>query len=441
MIFDRQLNDAERRQSVVNLYWFSSVNGFAYACVGETMMQLLAVSINAPDAAIAAIGIFLYVGFICLPLGKSTAARIGAARCEGWFWMLRNAFALLLASSAFIARAGHAAAATVVLLIGGFGFYGCRAAANVMQNPLIGEFARPGERSRIIGNTNGQFWSTGLAAYALIAFLMARCESTWTLVCIIAAGSCIGVWSSIYLMRIHETENLRRSARKPVLPDVRRLLADRGFRHLLYAGSSLNLAAMLILPATVIMLKKGFGVSDGAAVLWGLVRSAGAAAGGFATGPLGRRFGPRKEMIWSMAAMFVIAACWGVLPYDAPRSALYAAWFALLLVDGLARVTFEGALQHYFIAKTDAELRFSGSIALFTIMGAVAGSVGLVISKVLFGIAGRGGATAAPGAAAVSAYHVYFLMLFAFLPLIAFVIRLVPLPEELRALARARRPG
>lgn len=439
MIFNRQLTDAERRHSVGNLYRFTSVNGFAYACVGDTMMQLLAVSIKAPDAAIAAIGIFLYVGFICLPLGKSTAARIGAARCEGLFWMIRNVFALLLASSAFIARAGHLRLATIVLLAGGFGFYGCRAAATVMQNPLIGEFTRTEERSKIIGNTNGLFWLTGLVAYALIAFFMARYESVWTLVGIIGVGSCIGVWSSVYLMRIHETENLRSSARKPVLPDIKRLFADRGFRHMLYAGSSLNLAAMLILPATVIILKKGFGVSDGAAVLWGLVRSAGAAFGGFATGPLGRRFGPRKEMIWSMAAMFILSACWGALPYDTPRAWLYVAWFALLLVDGVARVTFEGALQHYFIAKTEPELRFSGSIALFTIMGVVAGSVGLVISKALFDFVGRGGATSVPGATAVSAYHLYFLLLFAFLPLIAFVIRLVPLPEEMRSLDHSRR--
>ena len=156
MIFDRPLSAEERRASLRRIALFSLVNGVSYVCVGETIMVLAAVRLGwlgCPDAVTAAIGTMLYVGFALLPLGRFLAARWGAARSSAGAWVARNGFALLIAAALVWAR-GRPTLASAMVLVGAFGFYGCRAAAVVLQGPLYGEAATAEGRSRALGLFN-----------------------------------------------------------------------------------------------------------------------------------------------------------------------------------------------------------------------------------------------------------------------------------------------
>lgn len=444
MILDRPLTAGERRDSVRNLYKHTCINGSAYACVGEAMMILLAVNLGCPDSVSAAIGAMVYVGFACLPLGRIVTARIGAALCSSVFWMIRNVCALFIASAFFWVKAGHPTIGTITILLGAFGFYGCRSAAVVIQQPLVGEFALEEDQSRIIAARDGLFYVfEGVAYVGIVLFLWARggtvpsaasgisLSNAASLAWIMGIGSCLGIWSSYYLGRLHESNTLRDGARKPVRHELRELLGIPSFRKLLFAGSAMNVYAMLVVPASMLILKRGYGVSDFSAILWSFAQIAAGGLGAFLTGPLGRRIGPRKEILWAYGTMAGIAIGWIALPPDAPFAVHAAAWLLLFFLCGFCKGFGESALSHYFLLDTPARLRISGSTLLYTSMGLCAGLIGLGISTTLLSLIGAN--EAAAGAPALRAYRIYFCCLLLLLSGIVFPYRLTPLTPAQRA--------
>ena len=211
MIFDRPLTAEERRASLRRIALFSLVNGVSYVCVGETIMVLAAVRLGCPDAVTAAIGTMLYVGFAMLPLGRFLAARWGAAKSSAGAWIARNGFALLIAAALVWAR-GRPMLASAMVLVGAFGFYGCRAAAVVLQGPLYGEAATAEGRSRALGLFNALFYVGMAAGLAGVLAAMSRAGGTAALVGIVCVGSAFGTWSSWFLGRAHESATLRDGA-------------------------------------------------------------------------------------------------------------------------------------------------------------------------------------------------------------------------------------
>ena len=438
MIFNRPLTADERKDSVRNLYIFNIINGGSYVCVGELIMILLAVDIGCPDVIVAALGTMLYLGFLMLPLGRIVAARIGAAKCDALFWCIRNFCALLFATSAIWAYHGHMTAAFVTVLLFSFGFYGCRAAGAVLQQPLTGEIALPEERAKIIGVGGGLFWASATAGLlCIIAALFLRKDAHGAfpslLVSIICIGSILGIISSVFLARIHETDVLRESSRRPIMPDLRRLFRLDPFRRLLVSTIALNLASMLLVPTMLLVLKRGYGLSNLEASLWSVAQWGAAIVGAFVTAWAGRRYGPRREMIVSYQALLFLCAIWIFLTWWGNTSAtvtLGILWIICLFMGGLTRMVMESAVTHYYLTVTDPDLRISGSLVLYTAMGAAAGIIGITISSVLMLWIGRNGATATPGPTALLAYRNYFIVLFALLTAaMPLVLRLVPLPE------------
>ena len=435
MIFDRPLSAEERRASLRRIALFSLVNGVSYVCVGETIMVLAAVRLGCPDAVTAAIGTMLYVGFALLPLGRFLAARWGAAKSSAGAWVARNGFALLIAAALVWAR-GRPTLASAMVLVGAFGFYGCRAAAVVLQGPLYGEAATAEGRSRALGLFNALFYVGMAAGLAGVLAAMTRAEETAALVGIVCVGSAFGTWSSWFLGRAHESSALRDGARKPVRADLREVAADRAFRRHVAACCCLNLALMLVQPASVIILKRGYGATDLQAMLFAASGYVAAVFASWANGPLARRFGPRKEMIAAYAVTLGLCLFWMLLPDGSaasPGAGLAALWTAGFFAQGLSRTVMENSIGHYAISVVEPRLRISASTVLYTAMGAIAGLVGLSLSSILMAIASAGGATAAPGPAALAAYRGYFLSALLLLgPLAVFVWRVVPLPEEVR---------
>ena len=108
--------------------------------------------------------------------------------------------------------------------------------------------------------------------------------------------------------------------------------------------------------------------------------------------------------------------------------ALAAAWVALFFALGLSKALCENAMLHYAVSCVEPRLVVSATTTLYLATGLVAGVAGLALSALLLGRAAAGGATAAPGPAALAAYRGYFLaVLCLLLPLGALVWRILPL--------------
>ncbi|MBQ9727769.1 MAG: MFS transporter [Kiritimatiellae bacterium] len=436
MIFDRPLTAEERRVSVRRLALYNLLNGGSYVCVGETVMVLVAVRLGCPDAVSAAIGTMLYVGFAALPLGRFAAARIGAARAAGGFWVLRNAFALLLPAAALWGPR-HPVLVAATVLFASFGFYACRAAGVVLHVPIVGDATAEEERGAVLGRLGALFYLGMCTGMAGVLWALHRSDSFGTLAAVVAAGSALGVWASWFLARVHETAALREGARKPVLADLREIAANRAFMRHVLACCCLNLAAMLVQPASVIVLKRGYGATDLQAMLFAASSSVASAVGSALNGPLARRFGPRREMVAAYLGLLAVALFWMLLPAASAASAgagMAALWAAGFFLLGAARVVMDNAIGHYSISVVEPRLRVSASAILYTAMGALAGLVGLAAASILMFVASSGGATDAPGPAAIAAYRSYFLSVFVLLaPLAVFLFRVIPLPADVRA--------
>ena len=439
MIFDRPLTAEERRASLRRIALFSLVNGVSYVCVGETIMVLAAVRLGCPDAVTAAIGTMLYVGFALLPLGRFLAARWGAAKSSAGAWVARNGFALLIAA-ALVWAPGMPLLASAMVLVGAFGFYGCRAAAVVLQGPLYGEAATAEGRSRALGLFNALFYVGMAAGLAGVLAAMTRAEETAALVGIVCVGSAFGTWSSWFLGRAHESNALRDGARKPVRADLREVAANRAFRRHVAACCCLNLALMLVQPASVIILKRGYGATDLQAMLYTMPFIVGSGVGSWLTGPMGRRWGPRKEMLGGFLALLGICAFWALLPDGSVAGAglaMAALWCGGYFALGFARSVVETAIMHYYLSAMEPRLRISAGIVLYTAMGVLAGLVGVALTALLMGRVSAGGATDVPGPRALAAYRTFFLEVLVLLaPLVVLVWRVIPLPEEVRARIR-----
>ena len=103
MIYSGPLTAAQRRKTQKNYRIFCLFNGFSYMCLGETIVVLFAIKLNAPNGMVAALGAVIYFAFFMLPVGKFVAARVGAARSQAVFWTIRNFVAVGVAASAVTA--------------------------------------------------------------------------------------------------------------------------------------------------------------------------------------------------------------------------------------------------------------------------------------------------------------------------------------------------
>ena len=428
MVFPRPLNPAECRASLRRLALYNLTNGLSFAGVGETVMVLVAVRLGCPDAVSAVFGgTLFYAGFAAMPLGRLASARWGAARAGGAFWALRNFFALLVPAAA-LWGAGRPGLVSATVLLGAAGFYACRTAGVVLYGPLVGESAGPAERAGALGRLGALFNAGFALGFPAVLLALRGGESIGRLSAIVGAGAALGVWSAFLLCRAHETTALREGARKPVLADLRALFANRVYRRLVAGASCTNLLYALVGPASVVVLKRGYGASDlGAMAYSGALY----VAGGFsswANGAIARRIGPRLELVVAYGLLLASAAAWTLLPDAAAPAALAVAWIAVFSVLGVAKAMNETATLHYAVSSVEPRLVVSASLVLYLATGLLAGVAGLGLTALLMGRAAEGGATAAPGPEALAAYRGYFrAVLLLLLPLLAAVWRIPPL--------------
>ena len=105
-----------------------------------------------------------------------------------------------------------------------------------MIQPLIAGFTTDEDRSKVFGNTNFLFYLSGSAALIMVTILLKYDNSLRALCAIIILGACMGVFSSKFIRNLCETELLRETARKPILPEWKEIKKNPLIRQILFAG-------------------------------------------------------------------------------------------------------------------------------------------------------------------------------------------------------------
>lgn len=429
MIYSAPLTAAQQRKSQHNYNLFSAINGLSYMCLGETVLILLAVQLETPDYFVSTLGAMLYFGFLLLPLGKVFTARVGAAQTQTVCWVLRNIAALLVGLCPLLYVAGLRHLSWGVLLFGAFMFYGFRAAGVVMSQPLIGDFTDDKSRAKVLAVSVGLFYASCFIALISISILLKMTSSIWMLSAIIVLGALLGFTASNFIRKIDETENIRLSARKPLGNALISALHDSVLKRQIAAGFSINLAVIMLIPISMLALKRGFQVSDNDALIYALVQCAACALMSVITGKISEKIGPRKVMLYSYILMLSLGPLWLLAPTG--LSFLY--MMLPFLIAGGTLVSANNATAHYFLQTVETEKRVAASIFISVVTGAGAGVFGMLIAGLLLRFLTDG----VPAEQLLPRYRWYFLLATLFLlPGVKLITRLSPLPMEKRKIKK-----
>ncbi len=387
MISLSPLTDEQRHRSQFNYNCFCLINGASYMCLGETVIVLFAVRLNMTNTVISLIGAMLFLGYLLLPLGVKRTAQVGAAQCQSDFWICRNISALLVAASMLVNLASPFWAG-ITLLTGALGFYGFRAAGNVMTQPLIGDISTPEERSELINKSMAYFYLTGTFAMLIISIILHFFDNLYVLVGIIVAGAMMGVTSTKFIRNIMETDAIRRSAGEPFFSGLKYVVRSSGIRRLISAWFAANLFNLLIVPMSILALKRGCGISDTYAILFSLSQFAFMIFASRLGIPLTKSIGPRKIIILGFLLYVPAAVFWIVLP-STDAFILWQWLFVVIpfLLQGAATILLTNALIHYFLMVVPKEKQVNATLLANLITGVAAGIAGMGIAYGLMAFA------------------------------------------------------
>lgn len=379
MIFPQPLTAEQRQTSQLNYNRYCLVNGASYMCLGETVVVLFATKLEASNTVIAVIGAMLFLGFLMLPLGVLRTRQVGAAQTQADFWVCRNCAAVMVASSALIAPySKHLAVAW--LLFNCFLFYGCRAAGLVMAQPLIGDITTNDDRAKLLGESNAHFYVAAVCSLVTVSVILHWNDSIGVLSCIILAGAAMGVTSSLFIRRIHETASLRESARQPQLPLLRLAIHDSCILKQIWGGIALNLGSIMLAAMSVATLKRGYHVSDTHAIIFSTVQFAAAIVGSKLTAPVAQRFGAKSLMIFAYLFVFPVCLFWLAMPQTFATPWLKIFLFVPFFLIGAYAALSNSAIVFYFLQTVPKEHQVIGSMFIHVTTGVSASLIGMLAS-------------------------------------------------------------
>ena len=425
MICHAPLTQAQMRRSQNNYIYYSAVNGVSYMCLGETVIVLLAVRMNMPDFCVSIIGSLLFFGYMMMPLGKWMTSRVGAARTQANCWVCRNIAALVVASAVIFHRFGMERVAMVCLLAGVFFFYSFRAAGVVMSVPLVGDISDNTTRARLFAVSNGCFYVANAVTIVVLTGIMNLSDSVWMLFGIVVFGAGCGITASGFLRRIDETDALMKHAAKPLWPEIRRLIRDRMIRRMIAARFTVNLIGMMAGGISMLTVKRGYGISDGQALIFVLCQYIASSAMSPVFAKLSAKIGPRRTILLTFMHSGLIILLWCL----APAKCHFIYPMAIFFVVGSSTIAAWNSVGPYFLLAVPEEKRTSASVCTSFFDGALAGLCAMCIAPQLL----RLGAYLADGEPGLLRYRIYYLLTIPFFVAGVFVVRrIVPLSDEKR---------
>ena len=420
MIYPGPLNREQRLKTQKNYCIFNLINGASYMCLGETIIVLFAIKLNAPNGMVAALSATIYFAFFMLPVGKYVAGKVGAARSQAVFWTIRNFMAVGVAASSLTAYFGYPVLALVQIFVGACLFYGLRAAGVVMSQPFIGDMATESERPHLLGVSAALFYVGSVLSLLMIWAVLTWKESLNSITGIIIWGAMLGLGSTYFIRQMDESPAMLEAARRPLMAEFKKVWQIADIRKLLPAMFTVTLSLIMLGAVSMLCVKRGLGMSDRSALYFSLIQFASCAGVSYLSGKIIRRFGARKSLYCSFSAML----CVGVLWLLSPLKMNYLYVTMLFILVGGAHVTNMNATTAYYLQITPEPLRVAASMLTSVVTSVLAGLAGMLLSSTAFRIIDSKLADWEP----MNRFKVYFA--FALILLLALSFLVWRLPEK-----------
>ncbi len=417
---NQPLTALERGKAWRRIFGFGLLNGFSFAILGENILVLYALKAGVSEPMTAVLGSFLFLTMPFMLIGRQLMRRIGAARTQGIGWLCRNTFGLLMAGAPLAASLGAQALVPILVLVGGFGFYACRSMGAIGFRPLIGEVTRARNRGQFMGRFGLSVNLSYLAALVLFATTMRLRSDLIAFQWLIFVGSVAGLVSAGFLMAVPEGPGPARSASEPLRNTLRQVWQSVRLRRMVLAQMSAWATIGLVLPVSMMAVRRGYEVSEFNAILFVFVQIGGGLVVSLVGTVLSDRIGPRPIVGIGGVGMLCAALLWTVAP--ASFAAAYPGFIFLVL--GLAKGGIDLGLTHYIVSATEEKDRVGIGMLTMVLGGASAGFFGAVVSGGTLRILQNFELLQ------LQIYRIYFLVASVFvLPLLWIILRLKPLGD------------
>ena len=217
---------------------------------------------------------------------------------------------------------------------------------------------------------------------------------------IVVAGALCGFTASWFINRIDETESIRDSARKPIRGEFREACGSQVLMRQLAAGFAINLGIIMLVPLSMLALKRGYGVSDTQALLFALAQFGSGAVVSFLSERIDHRIGSRKTLLYAFLLLVAIGPVWVLAP-----KGLHPLYMLLpFLMSGAAGVLTLNAMTHYFLQTVPERQQVAGSMFIWVVNGAGSGVIGMVLAGALLDVSAR----FSTGGSLLPGYRCYF---------------------------------
>lgn len=414
------LPESQRKTGLRKYTLFNRFNSLSINCLAEGSLMLYALKMGMADTKVAILSSFMPLGMVFTFFGKKLVAKDGAAPLLRKCWIVSNSFAVLMCSIPFAQKYIGDTISVWALLIFSFLFFASRGLATAVFAPILGEVTTEKNRGRITSGLFFNHFAMTIISMVIIAILLSISDDIKMFQIILFMGSLLGFASIHFMRNMPESERPKRSAASPIKESIRKLWEDKRWRKMAIANSSAFALITLIIPFSILTLKKGYGIEDDTAIFYTIVAYMGGVISSYFNGFLSDQSGPRPLLIIYIGGMCLVSAMWIFAPQN--FNPFYV--LGIFFLSGYFNGGILNCLSHCFLFTTPSDERISAGVLVNIMNGIAAGLAGSGLGAGSIKILSMYGHTG------LGLYQAYFtIALFALLFALICAIRMEPVKD------------
>ncbi len=370
-----RLTEEQREYGKKQYIKFTIFNGISVAAVAESFLILFALKLSIPDYIVGVISSFFYLGLLFTLLGRLLIIRHGIAKTVTMAWLIRAFSGIITLITPIIIYYLGLKIGIIWFTFGAFMFYAGRGTGMVGLLPIVGELTNEND----IGDFNAKSFSSFNIAYFLtilvLIFVFEFSDKVSTFQIILLIGCIAGIFSAKKMLKIPETKHTRISAAIPLKNSAKEIFSKQHFRNILFLQTFFFIITALVVPYSMIALKKSYNISDYKAFEFVLAQF----LGGFIIAKISKKpinkFGHNAFLNFMMLLIIISTIFW----IEAPLKFYWIYFGILFFILGFAQTGGYLSLAQKFLLITDRDKRVGFSVIISGLSSLIAGIAGTLI--------------------------------------------------------------
>ena len=380
MIIEGKLSLSQQKKGRQGLLLFSFLNGISLTFVTGNVMSLYLLQLGLSIPGIAICASFAYIGALFVFTGKKSISKLGASSTLRLNWILCGIFVILLALIPFFFVQGNSAPKMIYIILITFLFFVFKQIGTASTQPLMGEFTNKENQGRFSSKYFFIYNIATIIAILGLVFLMNVHVPLFLFQIAIILGGIIFIFNSFIFLFMKETTTPSLSAKNT---ETKKLFStiwkNSEYRNFLILKSTARAGMVLIIPISILALKKLYNVHDQTALTFTCVQLVGGMAINYLNGIISRFTGPKPLILLYLLGLFTICALWILAPYVF----IWEYCMLIFFLGGICLYGLDSSLNHYYLSIIPKENSVGISLWFTTIGGAVVGISGLLFGGAL----------------------------------------------------------